>query len=84
MRKVGGKGALYESQYIQNDAISSVAETLIVALQLHVTHDTQGYFKVLGKGKLPPVPIVVRAKIFSKLAERKIREAGGACLLSLP
>lgn len=42
----------------------------------------QGYFKVLGKGKLPAVPIIVRAKTFSKLAEQKIRAAGGACLLS--
>lgn len=43
---------------------------------------SQGYFKVLGKGKLPAVPIIVKAKIFSKLAEQKIRAAGGACLLS--
>lgn len=26
----------------------------------------QGFFKVLGKGKLPNVPLVVRAKYFSK------------------
>lgn len=43
---------------------------------------SQGYFKVLGKGKLPAVPIIVRAKTFSKLAEHKIRAAGGACLLA--
>ncbi|CAM9438932.1 unnamed protein product [Sphacelaria rigidula] len=42
----------------------------------------QGYFKVLGKGHLPAVPLIVRAKIFSKLAEQKIRAAGGACLLA--
>jgi large subunit ribosomal protein L27Ae len=40
-----------------------------------------GYFKVLGKGRLPKVPLVVRAKFFSKEAERKIKDAGGACLL---
>jgi len=40
-----------------------------------------GYFKVLGKGRLPKVPIVVRAKFFSKQAEEKIKAAGGACLL---
>lgn len=28
--------------------------------------DEQGYFKVLGKGALPKVPLVVRAKYFSK------------------
>lgn len=37
---------------------------------------------MLGKGKLPSVPIIVKAKIFSKLAEQKIRAAGGACLLA--
>lgn len=36
-----------------------------------------GYSKVLGKGRLPKVPIVVRARWFSKEAERKITEAGG-------
>ncbi len=41
-----------------------------------------GYFKVLGKGVLPKVPIVVKAKFFSKDAEKKIKEAGGACLLT--
>ena len=41
-----------------------------------------GYFKVLGKGQLPAVPIIVKAKYFSKDAEKKIKAAGGACLLT--
>ena len=41
-----------------------------------------GYHKVLGKGKLPKVPIVVKAKYFSKDAEKKIQGAGGAVLLT--
>lgn len=36
-----------------------------------------GYSKVLGKGRIPKVPMVVRARYFSKEAERKIKEAGG-------
>lgn len=36
-----------------------------------------GYSKVLGKGRIPQVPLVVRARWFSKEAERKITEAGG-------
>ena len=40
-----------------------------------------GYFKVLGKGRIPMVPMIVRAKQFSKSAESKIKEAGGACVL---
>ena len=36
-----------------------------------------GYSKVLGKGRLPEIPMVVRARYFSKLAEKKIKDAGG-------
>uniref|UniRef100_A0A7S2SEU0 Large ribosomal subunit protein uL15/eL18 domain-containing protein n=1 Tax=Eucampia antarctica TaxID=49252 RepID=A0A7S2SEU0_9STRA len=38
-----------------------------------------GYFKLLGNGQIN-VPVIVKAKYFSKLAEQKIRAAGGACL----
>ncbi|KAI6686597.1 hypothetical protein NL676_032510 [Syzygium grande] len=42
-----------------------------------------GYFKVLGKGVLPEKqPIVVKAKLVSKIAEKKIKEAGGAVVLT--
>ena len=39
-------------------------------------------FKVLGKGRLPKVPLIVKAKFFSKDAEKKILDAGGACILT--
>eukprot|EP00004_Rigifila_ramosa_P010504 TRINITY_DN22372_c0_g1_i1.p1 TRINITY_DN22372_c0_g1~~TRINITY_DN22372_c0_g1_i1.p1 ORF type:complete len:157 (-),score=33.62 TRINITY_DN22372_c0_g1_i1:103-540(-) len=41
-----------------------------------------GYFKVLGKGKLPEKPVIVRAKFFSRQAEEKIKAAGGVCELT--
>ena len=40
-----------------------------------------GYFKVLGMGQLPSIPVVVKAKFVSKLAEAKIKAAGGAVQL---
>ena len=40
-----------------------------------------GIFKVLGKGDLPDQPVLIRAKFVSKLAERKIKDAGGAVQL---
>ena len=40
-----------------------------------------GYSKVLGKGRIPEVPLIVRARYFSKDAERKIKEAGGVVQL---
>lgn len=40
-----------------------------------------GYVKVLGKGVMPKVPVIVKAKLFSKTAEKRIKEAGGACVL---
>lgn len=36
-----------------------------------------GYAKLLGAGRLPEVPIIVKARYVSKEAERKIKEAGG-------
>jgi large subunit ribosomal protein L27Ae len=41
-----------------------------------------GFHKVLGKGVLPKLPLVVRAKLFSKKAEKKITAAGGICELT--
>ena len=41
----------------------------------------KGIFKVLGKGELPAQPLVVKAKFFSKDAEKKIKAVGGACVL---
>ncbi|KAK8942016.1 60S ribosomal protein L27a-3 [Platanthera guangdongensis] len=42
-----------------------------------------GYFKVLGKGALPASqPFVVKAKLISKNAEKKIKANGGAVLLT--
>merc|ERR1712161_33303 len=40
-----------------------------------------GFYKVLGKGHLPKRPVIVKAKFFSKVAERRIKEVGGACVL---
>ncbi|EPS45222.1 hypothetical protein H072_800 [Dactylellina haptotyla CBS 200.50] len=37
-----------------------------------------GYSKLLGKGRLPEIPVIVKARFVSKLAEKKIKEAGGA------
>jgi large subunit ribosomal protein L27Ae len=42
---------------------------------------SKGYFKLLGNGQIT-VPVIVKAKFFSKLAEKKIKEAGGACILT--
>ena len=36
-----------------------------------------GFAKLLGKGRLPQVPVVVKCRYVSALAERKIKEAGG-------
>ncbi|KAL7636770.1 UNVERIFIED_CONTAM: hypothetical protein RMT77_012524 [Armadillidium vulgare] len=41
-----------------------------------------GYFKVLGKGVLPKQPVIVKARFFSRLAEEKIKRAGGCCILT--
>ena len=48
------------------------------SLQIDVTK--YGFHKVLGKGQVP-LPLVVKAKFFSREAEIRIKEAGGACVL---
>ncbi|PWN42564.1 hypothetical protein IE81DRAFT_121205 [Ceraceosorus guamensis] len=40
-----------------------------------------GYGKVLGKGRLPQLPFIVKARWVSELAEKKIKEAGGVVKL---
>lgn len=40
-----------------------------------------GYGKVLGKGRLPQIPVIVKARWVSALAEKKIKEAGGVVKL---
>lgn len=55
------------------------AKTSKEALTIDVTKF--GYHKVLGKGSLPKVPIVVKAKFFSRIAEKRIKSTGGACVL---
>lgn len=50
------------------------------ALVIDVTQ--HGIAKVLGNGSLPALPLVVKARFFSKKAEDKIKAAGGACLLT--
>eukprot|EP00297_Palpitomonas_bilix_P025060 CAMPEP_0113889494 /NCGR_PEP_ID=MMETSP0780_2-20120614/13532_1 /TAXON_ID=652834 /ORGANISM="Palpitomonas bilix" /LENGTH=76 /DNA_ID=CAMNT_0000878607 /DNA_START=421 /DNA_END=651 /DNA_ORIENTATION=- /assembly_acc=CAM_ASM_000599 len=41
-----------------------------------------GFFKLLGKGSLPQIPVIVKARFFSRQAEEKIKAAGGACVLT--
>ena len=40
-----------------------------------------GYGKVLGKGRLPELPMIVKARWVSALAEKKIKEVGGVVKL---
>lgn len=61
---------------IGDEARAKAAESKDSAALIDVTK--YGYFKVLGKGQIPNQPLLVRAKFVSKLAEEKIRAAGGA------
>ena len=60
------------------DVLEQAKNTKDKSLTIDVTK--YGYYKVLGKGKLP-IPVLVKAKFFSKEAEKRIKEAGGACVL---
>lgn len=40
-----------------------------------------GFSKMLGKGKTPLFPLIIKGKKFSGKAENKIKKAGGKCIL---
>jgi large subunit ribosomal protein L27Ae len=63
------------SEETRKAAQAKKGEALVIDVTAH------GYHKVLGKGELPKIPIVVKAKFFSKTAQKRIGEAGGACVL---
>ncbi|KAJ1831035.1 60S ribosomal protein L28 [Coemansia sp. RSA 2711] len=41
-----------------------------------------GYAKVLGNGRLPSKPFIVKTRFVSSIAEKKIKASGGAVVLS--
>merc|ERR1712186_140352 len=57
----------------------NAAKDTAVAPVIDVTK--RGFFKVLGKGRLPAQPVIVKARLFSRQAEEKIKAAGGVCVL---
>lgn len=65
-----------EEQYKKFKAASSETSAPIIDCIKY------GYFKVLGKGQMPSIPCIVKAKYFSREAELKINAAGGVCVLS--
>ena len=64
---------------VSEEARAEAAKSKDKAPVIDVTKS--GYFKVLGKGVLPKIPVIVKAKLFTKTAEKRIKEAGGACVL---
>ena len=74
-----------ESKAAVIDVVKSVSTASVNSLFLFSNYNrvvcVQGYFKVLGSGGLPNTPCIVRAKLFSKGAEKRIKAAGGVCQL---
>lgn len=64
---------------VPKDVVAKAQSDKAQSLLVDVTK--YGYHKVLGKGKLP-FPVVVKAKFFSREAEIRIKEAGGAAVLT--
>jgi large subunit ribosomal protein L27Ae len=63
---------------VPKEAVEEGKKSKDKALTIDVTK--YGFYKVLGKGKLP-FHVVVKEKFFSKEAEKRIKEAEGACVL---
>merc|ERR1711907_829121 len=65
---------------VSEETRAAAAKTKDKAPVIDVTKS--GYFKVLGKGNLPKIPCVVKAKLFTSTAEKRIKAAGGVCVLT--
>ena len=59
----------------QQQAMKDTTKAPVIDLKAH------GVFKLLGRGRIDR-PIVVKAKFVSSIAEKKIKAAGGACILT--
>jgi len=61
---------------VEKAGLAEDSEVVPVIDTLH-----HGYGKVLGKGRLPKLPFIVKARFVSAKAEAKIKEAGGVVSL---
>uniref|UniRef100_A0A8D2CRB7 Large ribosomal subunit protein uL15 n=1 Tax=Sciurus vulgaris TaxID=55149 RepID=A0A8D2CRB7_SCIVU len=71
----GNAGGMHHEQTRVNAAKNKTGAAPIIDVV------QSGYYKILGKGKLPKQPVIVKAKFFSRRAEEKIKGVGGACVL---
>lgn len=76
------ESALADAQKSKDGTATVIDVTKHVRIRPFAPTNDKGYFKVLGKGALPKVPVIVKAKFFSETAEKRIKEAGGACVLT--
>lgn len=66
---------------VAGEAVLEAAKSAKAGTAPVVDITQHGYFKLMGKGELPAIPVIVKAKFFTKQAEQKIKAAGGACVL---
>ena len=59
----------------QEQAKKDASKAPVIDLTQH------GVFKLLGRGRIER-PVVVKTKFISSIAEKKIKAAGGACILT--
>lgn len=71
--------APHQALYKKREKNKAASNTSVAAV-IEVTK--YGISKVLGKGQLPTQPVVVKAKFFSKPAEKRIKEVGSVCVLT--
>lgn len=67
---------------IGEDKIEELKAQAAKGLAAEIDITKFGYFKLLGKGVVPQIPVVVKARYVSKIAEAKIKAAGGAVVLT--
>mmetsp|Transcript_21576 Transcript_21576/g.54447 ORF Transcript_21576/g.54447 Transcript_21576/m.54447 type:complete len:117 (+) Transcript_21576:182-532(+) len=64
----------------KNSDLNYEKNNLPTPYQINVSH--YGFSKVLGKGKKPIFPFIIKAKNFSAMAKKKIIKSGGAFVVA--
>jgi len=81
MRRFRDTKQKYHCPSINIDKISTYIEKFNSKFSDTIDITRWGFFKLLGKGKIPPKPLVIKAKFFSKKAQAKIIKSGGKCII---
>ncbi|CAC27069.1 60S ribosomal protein L27A [Guillardia theta] len=80
---------LKQNNFNKSINLDKISDKLVKNMHLHTKNSSDsfdlsliGMSKVLGRGRMVQKPFVIKANSFSKVAVKKIKKAGGYCILT--